>query len=348
MGLKGTDGADILERARELGAEPVAKERALTALGSSGDLNGVHFLTASGDMGETVLKQLDLEYEVVHDCSEPPQPSDTRGVVGALQRRRVALILFVGGDGTARDVLSALEDRIPVIGVPSGVKMHSGVFANSPSAAGALLHKFIEQDLSTARVEVMDIDEEAFREGRLSAGLYGYLDTPYKPGLVQSSKSVYSGEGVETEKKEIAEYFVERMGDDVTYILGPGTTVGAIAETLGVEGTLLGVDVVLNRRIVSRDASESDILGAVGEEARIVVTPIGAQGFILGRGNQQISPRVVGEVGEDNIDVVATPTKLRSTPVIRVDTGDPELDEVLRGYIRVLTGFRRYRMVKVE
>lgn len=349
MGLKGTDGPDILERARELGADPMAQDRALRALESAGDLSSVHLLTASGDMGEDVLRQLNLEHEVVYVYGPSPKPSDTRGAVKAFEERKVSVILFVGGDGTARDLMSALEDEIPVIGVPSGVKMHSGVFANSPSSAGILLKKFIEQGLSTTRVEVMDIDEEAFREGRLSASLYGHLTTPYEPALIQSSKSVYSGEGVQAEKEEIAQYFVEQMEEGVIYILGPGTTVAAIGEALGVDTTLLGVDVLEDSRVVSRDASESDLLEAVkGKEARIVVTPIGVQGFILGRGNQQISPEVIERVGKDRIDVVATPTKLKGTDVIRVDSGDPKLDEAFKGFIRVLTGYGRYRMMKVE
>ena len=228
--------------------------------------------------------------------------------------------------------------------------MHSAVFANKPQDAASLIAKFLTSGMPLRKSEVMDIDEDAFREGHLSARLYGYVMIPYERGLVQPIKGDYEGESVEDEKESIASYVAEEMKRGTLYILGPGTTLEAVAKRIGVPKTLLGVDAVLDGEVVAADASEQALLDLLGkhDKAKIFITPIGAQGFILGRGNQQISAKVVRRVGIENLVVLAASTKLKETRVLRVDTGDDELDRKLKGFRNVVVGFRLGTMVRVE
>ena len=260
------------------------------------------------------------------------------------------LLIFCGGDGTARDVLDAVDQEVPVLGVPTGVKMHSAVFAVNPRAAARVAMGFLSGELPVREAEVMDVDEEAFRAGRLSARLYGYMLVPYEPELVQGTKVASPATADEEENKlAIARQVVEEMEPGVIYVVGPGTTTKPILELLGLEKTLLGVDVICDGRLLAKDANEAQILRLVrGRKAKIIVTPIGGQGFIFGRGNQQISPEVIRAVGLDNIIVVATKSKLRGLRALRVDTGDPELDEALRGYMRVVADYGEEVVMRVE
>ncbi|MDD1755682.1 MAG: ATP-NAD kinase family protein [Methanomassiliicoccales archaeon] len=350
VGLKGTDGREIFEEAKRRGARPVAEGRMRDVLSHIPRTGGLRFLTASGAMGEGLLATFSFPYDVVHRSEADPSSQDTRSACAQFLSMGARLIIFGGGDGTARDVMDAVGERVPVIGVPSGVKMHSAVFANTPQDAASLIVKYLSPGLPLRKSEVMDIDEEAFREGRLSARLYGYVMTPYERGLVQPIKGDYEGGSVEEEKESIAAYVAEEMKGGVLYILGPGTTLEAVAKRLGVPKTLLGVDAVLDGKVVAADASERDLLALLDahDKAKIFVTPIGAQGFILGRGNQQISAQVVREAGLENLVVLAAPTKLKETRVLRVDTGDDELDRRLRGFRNVVVGFRLGTMVRVE
>ena len=265
-------------------------------------------------------------------------------------RDGVALIVFCGGDGTARDVLDAVDQKIPIVGIPAGVKMHSGVFLNSPSGLGALLEHFLNGNIVTELAELADVDESAVREGRINDRVYGYALTIRAEGLTQPSKGEITGTTDQEEKEEIAQFFVENMKKDVLYIVGPGTTTKAIADEMKQEKTLLGVDVYQNRVIVLKDADEQQLIEVLGTErkAEIVVTPIGMQGFVFGRGNQPISANVIRKVGADHVRIVSTPTKLNTLTVLKVDTGDPGVDAELKGYRRVLVGYGRERLMKLE
>jgi len=350
VGLKGTDGDPILSESVKRGAEPIAGTRTLEALHAVGPLDRHDFFTAAGGMGEHLLREVGAKYEVVYIPSSPTSSKDTLEACRRIVDRGVQIMVFAGGDGTARNVMDAIDLRIPVVAIPSGVKMHSGVFSVTPEASGRLLRGFVSDAFPLRKAEVMDVDEVAFREGRLSASLYGYMMIPYEPALVQPAKSETGGGSTEDEKDEIGHYFAEIVERDVVYILGPGTTVDAVARHMGVEKTLLGVDVVMNGRLIARDASEKDLMTILEShlEARIVITPIGAQGFIFGRGNQQISPAVIGKVGLDNIILIASPSKLRETKMLRSDTGDAGLDATLKGHRKVITGYARRSVVRVE
>jgi predicted polyphosphate/ATP-dependent NAD kinase len=262
----------------------------------------------------------------------------------------VDLILFAGGDGTARDICDAIGQRTTALGIPAGVKIHSGVYAVTPKSAGEVAAMFLEGKLRTTReAEVMDIDEDAFRNGVLTAKLYGYLLVPEEKRFVQSVKSGAARAEAQS-LHAIAVDVIAGMNEDDYYIIGPGTTTRAIMERLGLKNTLLGVDIILNKQLVINDATERQLLDHIqGKRAKIVVTAIGGQGHLFGRGNQQISPSVIRMVGKENIIVIATKEKLISLSArpLLVDTGDEELDQELAGYIRVTTGFRDYVMYKV-
>ncbi len=343
VGLKGTDG--MLEEAARRGAVPTAHLRMGRALeGFKRHAAELLFLTCSGSMGSNLLHELGFNYEVVYTpAEEVTSASDTiEACKKILSDDEVKLLLFCGGDGTARDVYSAVDGELPVLGIPAGVKMHSAVFTVNPGVAGDLVMAFLNGELGTRESEVMDVDEEKYRENQLDVNIYGYMRVPYRPSLVQEGKSVYHTQTEEEAKKAIAKFAGEFMRDGSAYILGAGTTTKAITDELGIDKTLFGVDVVKNGKLILKDVNEAQLLELMKNEPsiKILVTPIGAQGFIFGRGTQQMSPGVIKKVGLENIIIIATPYKLEQTPVLRVDTGNEKLDRELSGYRSVVSGYR--------
>ncbi len=351
VGLKGTDGPDTLAKALKLGAKPVSPARAVEALRAI-KRSGLKFdlVTYPHGMGKDEAREAGLKARVMGEIvSGKTSAEDTKRAAREMLAEGVDLLLIAGGDGTMGDVIEAIGMRAPVLGIPCGVKLHSAAFANTPEAAGDVAARFLRDGLPLREAEVMDIDEEAYREGRLSAKLKGYARVPYEPTMVQATKEGSAGFEL-ADQKAIARWVLELMERGRIYVLGPGTTTRAVAEELGIrDSTLLGVDLVLDHKLLARDVNERQILEAIeGKPATIIVSPIGRQGFIFGRGNQQISPGVVRKVGKKNVLVVATPHKLGLTPVLKVDTGDTVLDDEFRGYVRVMTGYRQARMVRVS
>jgi predicted polyphosphate/ATP-dependent NAD kinase len=268
--------------------------------------------------------------------------ADTERAAAAMVARGVGMILFAGGDGTARDLYGSIGETVPVIGIPAGVKMHSAAYATTPRAAGELAVRFLRDGLPVRPVEVMDLDEEAYRREAVAPRLHGFLSMPFHRDLVQGVKSGRVNSDAAA-LEAIASEIEERLEPDRLYILGPGTTVRAIVRRLGLEKTLLGVDLLYNRRIIRADVGEQALLAAIqGRPVSAIVTPIGGQGHFLGRGNQQISPTVLRQIRREHIIVVATPQKLASLGgrPLHIDTGDSALDEALSGYVRVVTGYR--------
>ncbi|KXA91943.1 hypothetical protein AKJ63_00275 [candidate division MSBL1 archaeon SCGC-AAA259D18] len=352
VGLKGTDGPRIVEKARELGAEPVAPERAVKALGRLRDTDlDLEILTFSDEMGEDEAKEVGFDPRVVQEIdSGETTPEDTKEAAAKFLEEEVDIILFAGGDGTARDLLELVDMDVPLLGIPTGVKMHSAAFVNTPEIAGRLVERYLRGNLPLREAEIMDVDEEAFRENELETDLKGFGQTPYDPRLVQAAKSPTVTSGSEKEdQKAIARWVVEQVEEDRLYILAPGTTTRAVEEEMGIsEFTLLGVDLVRNGELLAKDVTERRILDEIEDDsATIIVSPIGKQGFILGRGNQQVSPKVVRKVGIDNIMILATPGKIAETSMLKVDTGDPDLDEEFQGYARVIMGYKITRPVPV-
>jgi predicted polyphosphate/ATP-dependent NAD kinase len=354
VGLKGTDGAEALSRARELGATPQSAARAQIALKQvlTHLEPGLVVHTPSGEMGEVVARRLGIAPLITGGMiPEATTSIDTQAAARALAASGIDLLLFAGGDGTARDVAEAIGTTIPALGIPTGVKMHSAVYATNPRTAGDAAARFLAaSNPRTTEAEVMDIDEDAFRSGRVSARLFGMLRVPDIPQFVQHLKSG-SASSDSRALLEIADDIIERMCDDALWILGPGTTTRAISDRLGLPKSLLGVDLVRRGAVIAADVTEQQLLGHLdGSPARIVVTPIGGQGFLFGRGNQQLSPGVIRAVGKTNIIVIATQEKiagLRGEPLL-VDTGDADLDAELSGFMRVVSGFHTETVYRVS
>jgi NAD+ kinase len=339
VGLKGTDGK--VEQARARGATPRAPDRARDALQAVSETDTtVEIVAAPAQMGEDAARDTGFNPETVDVPSGgtgTTSAADTRAAVRAFAECDVDIVLFTGGDGTAVDVaetLSKLDDDTPMLGVPAGVKVYSAVFAVSPRAAGVVAATF-EQ---TTRAEVNDIDEDDYREGEVRTELRAIATVPVAEQR-QSSKQLASGS-----VGGIADGFVDEIERGVTYVLGPGSTVGEIKSELDIDGSPLGVDVWRDGELLAHDAAESDILDALGDENVIVVSPIGGQGFVFGRGNQQISPAVIEQ---SSVEIVASRRKLDDIGVLRADTGDEQLDERLRGWHQVRVGRFERRLVEL-
>ena len=351
VGLKGSDGAATVARALALGAMPRAGELAIRALRRlASRLPRTPLLTGVGDMGAVAAEAAGLPCTAIGSTGATTTPDDTRDMASEMRERGVRLVLFSGGDGTARDILSVLGEAVPMLGIPAGVKMQSGVFTTSPEAAGDLAAMLLAEDpRATLRpAEVLDIDEEALRAGHIAPRLFGMATIPHERRLVQSPKARgLSGDGAVDAAAEVA----AEMQPGTLYLIGPGTSAKAVLRALGLEGALLGIDAVLDGRLVGSDVGERDILGlAEGRPLHIVLGVVGGQGFLFGRGNQPITPAVIARAGRDGITVLANQEKLLALPeqALLVDTGDPEVDGMLSGFIRVRTGPRREALMRVS
>jgi predicted polyphosphate/ATP-dependent NAD kinase len=343
VGLKGSDG--VADLALEMGAAPRATERTKLALELLLPLAGrLEFLTFPALMGADLLARMGFAHRVLGQThSGPTSGEDTQEAVRQLQAQGCALILFAGGDGTARDVCAAVQGQQPVLGIPAGVKIHSGVYAISPRAAGELARQLVEGGLvRLTSGEVRDLDESALRDGRVAARWYGELTVPEPGNYMQHVKQA----GMESEElvlSDLADWLNDSWEEGVRYVLGPGSTLHGLAQNLGLDTTLLGVDVIENGQVLAQDVSEAQLFELVdGHPAYLLVTAIGGQGHILGRGNQQISPRVLRSIGLDRLRVVATKRKLQTLngrPLL-VDSGDPQLDDSFPDAVRVWAGYK--------
>jgi len=355
VGLKGTDGEEVLRLAFSKGAVAQSPERASRVLKHLKKAqHKFSLLTCPGSMGGEIVRSCGLEFKTLPmETGKVTSPDHTRRAAALMMEHPVDLLLFAGGDGTARDIASAVGENQLCLGVPAGVKIHSSVYAISPEHAGEIVLDLIEGGRSSSFLaEVMDIDEEAFRADQLKARLYGYLKVPRVEKGLQALKTG-SAATEKASQQAIAAFFAEEMDPETLYLIGPGSTTRELLQWLGQEGTLLGVDALRNGHIVKRDLNEKEcleLLYQVENRATIVVTPIGGQGFIFGRGNQQFSPEVIRRVSKDHILVVATPGKMQSLQgsPFRLDTGDPEMDHNLCGIYRVLTGYREIAFYRAE
>jgi predicted polyphosphate/ATP-dependent NAD kinase len=343
VGLKGSDG--VAAAALALGAEPRAAARTRIALESLLPLAArLQFATCAGAMGADLLAEMGFNYRVLGSlCGDSSSAADTQNAVIALQEAGVALILFAGGDGTARDVCAVANSTQPVLGIPAGVKIHSGVYAISPRAAGELARRLVEGGLvRLACAEVRDQDEQALRAGKVAARWYGELTVPVEGHYMQQVKQA----GMESEDLvllELADWLQDSWEADVRYIFGPGSTLHGVANNLDITTTLLGVDVIENGALLAADVTEAQLFALVADyPSRLLVTAIGGQGHIIGRGNQQISPRVLRAIGLEHIRVLATKRKLATLagrPLL-VDSGDPQLDSAFPDAVRVWAGYK--------
>ena len=303
-------------------------------------------------MGEISAKACGCNYTLVgHAKTNPSSAQDTLAATSALIKESVDIILFAGGDGTARNIADALQqvgaEQQVVLGVPSGVKMHSGVYAITPEAAGEILLCLLRKQLvSVQACDVRDIDEAAFRAGKVKTRMYASLYAPLLPQFLQQVKNSGAAQD-ELVKLDIANYLIDNLLDDALYIIGPGSTTKVFLEQLGIAGSLLGVDVILNRELIAADVSAQQLRNLIANHngnVQLIITAIGGQGHILGRGNQQLSPDIMRTIPRKNIHIIATKEKilsLQNRPLL-VDSNDPELDKLFSGYQSVLVGYDEF------
>ena len=348
VGLKGTDG-DMYGKALAMGAEPVSPARTQEFLRHVNN-DRIRLLVAPGAMGAEHAAAVGLPYEIVGTVAGVPSANDSKMIASTMLEAGVDLLAFAGGDGTARDIADAIGLKVPVVAIPSGVKVYSSVFAYSPRAAAELLEAFVA-GADVAEEEVLDIDEIAYREGRVDSRHYGFLLVPVVDRLVQAGKESSGMSGsVADAKREIARVIVGDMDPDTLYLLGCGTTVRSIAEELRVDKALLGIDAVKAGQLLGGDLNERAILELLGvhNKTKIIVTPLGGNGFIFGRGNKQFTPEVLRRVGRENIIIIANRDKLLAMPCLHVDSGDAELDAELSGYMDVIVGKNHRKLMRVE
>ncbi|GAA0816902.1 ATP-NAD kinase family protein [Colwellia asteriadis] len=356
VALKGSDGMAM--HALALGAKPKANERAALALEVLQPYKEqLSIYTASGEMGEHCAQQLGFNVNVVYQTQQVQTHSDdTELAVRALISEKVDVILFAGGDGTARNIANVVASeehfQVPVLGIPAGCKIHSGVYAITPKAAGRVIELMVTKELVTLTTgDVMDIDESLFRDGIVKAKRYSEMQIPSELRYVQAVKSG-GKESDELVLQDIAANVIEEMAeyDETQFIIGSGSTTAFLMAELGLENTLLGVDIVYQQALLCSDATETEIIESIEQHSgvtKLVITLIGGQGHIFGRGNQQLSPRVLRAIiaqegGKNNIVIIATKTKLAelaNRPLIS-DTGDNGLDQILSGFMPVTTGYK--------
>ncbi|MFQ3206905.1 MAG: putative polyphosphate/ATP-dependent NAD kinase [Glaciecola sp.] len=346
LALKGSDGPDIRQQALMRGAEKLSGKKMTIALQALLPLkNDLCIFTASGEMGEDILSSMGFNYVVVYQHqAQQTESTDTKAAAIELMAQTVDLILFAGGDGTARNICEVVENQCPVVGVPAGVKIHSGVYAITPKAAGKVVAQVVHGELvSLMSGEVKDIDESEFRAGRVVAKHYGEMLVPEELSYIQAVK-MGGKESDELVLLDIAAHVIELMDDepDTLFVMGSGSTVDSIMQELGLTNTLLGVDLVRGQQLIANDLTAASLLElCANKQVKVVLTLIGGQGHILGRGNQQLSPALIEMVGKPNILIVATKSKLQSLdgrPLVS-DSGDAALDDMLVGPIPVITGF---------
>ena len=358
VGLKGTDG--VLKQAIKLGAKPVSHKKANETvkefMSSFSKKDEIKWLTCKGEMGNDILHSLGIEnIQIVYSSSDEKTSSDdTKKACKIFLEENVDLILFCGGDGTARDVFKIVTNKIPILGIPSGVKMHSGVFGINTIATGKMLNEFVNKRLTVGDAEIMDLDEGKYRKGEWNIKLFGIAKGIVEPTYIQVGKSTFESVSDNEIKDELYEHIIDEIekNNDFLFLFGSGGTIDYIAEKIGIKNTLLGIDAVFNKKTIGSDLNEDAILKLLKKyhKVKLILSPIGAQGFILGRGNLQLSPKIIKIIGIDNIIVISTPAKLASTPVIRVDTGDEKLDKMFseKEFIMVVIGYRLSRVAKIQ
>ena len=353
VGLRGTDGN--LQEAISLGARMSTPRRVRLFLRTVKP--ETNFITCPAEMGSQYLDKYDFKYESVsgdkfeYEEEIPLTTSQhTLNYLKQIIKHKPKLIIFAGGDGTARDVYSVTKEKFPILGIPCGVKVFSSVFAASPLDAAELTNQFLAGEITTRPCEVMDIDENAYRQDQLDTQLYGYADVPYTPTLVPGSK-IPTPVSEEDEKEAIADAMAKEMEDGL-YIMGPGTTVGAIMGKLKLQYSLLGVDLIKKKgskaSLIKKDANEQDLLTLLqNKKAKIIVSPLGHQGFIFGRGNQQISAKVLSKVKKEDVIIISTRNKLEGIEFLRIDV-NVEINKKFGSYIQVVLGYHDLRLMRLR
>ncbi|MGR2662039.1 ATP-NAD kinase family protein [Chromobacterium haemolyticum] len=326
-----------------------AANRAAEAIAVLDPERSIQWLAGPGRMGAALLMALGCDCLAVGEASEPSTAADTRRLARRLANAGVDLLLFAGGDGSARDIMDAVGESVAVLGIPAGVKMQSAVFGVSPQAAGRLALSFLAGGRRmTAPSEVVDLDEAELNTGRVQPRLYGYLATPQDPRWLQAKKARSLPDDRSAAESLAASqrpHFARGL-----HLIGPGSTTWALKRQLGLDGSLIGIDIVQDGRLLARDADEATLWAAIQRQhPRLWLTVIGGQGYVIGRGNAPLSPRVLAAIGRQAITLLVTPRKLLSLAgmPLRIDSGCMDVDTQLAGPVRVITGPRDSAMARM-
>ena len=361
LGLKGSDGQ--AEIARSKGAQDRSGPRMRAMLDhlitiSKENLDGIQWYVSKGRMGTDWISPAISSLEVIHSSNSSTDANDTSQLVGSMIESDIDLLVYAGGDGTTRDVVAALSEygrpELPIIGVPTGVKMHSGCFASSPKAAAEVLSAWLEGDLLLSSTEVLDLDEDLYRQGKWIVRLYAEAITPASPRWMQGSKMRVEASGEEEIIQGLADHVRETLIDDRMMIVwGSGGTLRTIGGILGFELNTLGIDITVGGNIIGSDLNENEILSALKEhqgDVMLLLSPMGGQGFLIGRGNLQLSPDVLRIIGVNRVLGIVTPAKMLTLRSLRIETGDSEMDQRFseKKYLKVLQGYRTTRVLKVS
>lgn len=350
-GMKGSDSLHGRMAAARLGYEKTAGIRAYQCITRIKEESGFHLIAPEGEMGGNILKKAQIPYESLGKHKSITTKEDTLNYARSCKDRGVDLLVFCGGDGTARDIYEAVGEQLPVLAVPAGVKMYSACYAVSPCQAGDLLRNFIRGEQTPFEYrEIMDIDEARLDDPLVTPALYGFLRTIHDRDRLQRAKEICPQD---TSGRELlTDYLISSMNEQTIYMIGPGSTTYCLKEKLEGKGTLRGVDVAKGRKIILKDAGEQALceLLETGIPAKIIVTCIGGNGFIFGRGNQQISPRIINMVSKENLILAVTKEKLASlkgNPML-ADTGDRDTDEYLCGYYKIWVNSREAVLYRID
>ena len=374
LALKGSDG--MAEIARAKGAEDRAGPRMYEAfehLFSIIELslvpwNNVHWLLPKGRMGDSWIPEkmkINGKWTNIYDTPNATTAEDTINVVNSMIEQNVEIILYAGGDGTTRDIIGALENidsaSTPILGIPAGVKMHSGSFAASPRAAAEAFAAWFSGDLLIAQTEVMDLDETLYREGEWVVKMYAEAMSPGSPRWMQGSKQRIERVSEVEILESLGDHLRETIEDnpELLVIWGSGGTLRTLGESIGFTITVLGIDVTLGNENIGTDLDENQLINTINEHkdrfkdnARILtlLSPMGGQGFLIGRGNLQLSPTVIRSIGIENILAIVTPAKLATLNTLRIDTGDINLDQQFqeKKYMKALQGYRTTRLIRIS
>ena len=361
LGLKGSDGQAEIARSR--GAQDRSGPRMRAMLDhlitiSKENLDGIQWYVSKGRMGTDWISPAISSLEVIHSSSSSTDANDTSQLVGSMIGSDIDLLVYAGGDGTTRDVVAALSEygrpELPIIGVPTGVKMHSGCFASSPKAAAEVLSAWLEGDLLLSSTEVLDLDEDLYRQGKWVVRLYAEAITPASPRWMQGSKMRVEASGEEEIIQGLADHVRETLIDDRMMIVwGSGGTLRTIGGILGFDLSTLGIDITVGGNIIGSDLNENEILSALKEhqgDVMLLLSPMGGQGFLIGRGNLQLSPDVLRIIGVNRVLGIVTPAKMLTLRSLRIETGDSEMDQRFsdKKYLKVLQGYRTTRVLKVS
>lgn len=357
VALHGSDGDVLQAEARRRGGEPRARQRAHVFLSELTDLKERFNWYSWGGLGAECLDVLQMRHTCLGKVENASTATDTQTCVQRYVNEGLDLIIFVGGDGTAVDIYQQFSTgqnsglTLPLcLGIPAGVKMHSGAFAVSPQAAAHVLRCLVNGKLvGIIEADVVDFEATSKDAEAIQISCYGQLKVPEIAGFLQHTKEG----GRESEPlvlEEICADGLARFTDVRPLIFGPGGTMLALKQAFGLaSATLRGFDVLLQQDLCCLDATSADLERLAGD-AHLFLSFTRRQGFLLGRGNLELSPKFLQTLPRNQLEVFASRSKvlsLQGKPVL-VDCGDIQLDKKFSGLTEITAGYEDKLLYQVQ